>query len=58
MTTKLYKVQTWDTTGKLTNHYEVQLDGATALKSLRTFLKSKFTHVEIVAFPSQRKTRG
>ncbi len=55
---KLYKVQTWDTTGKLTNHYDVQLEGAAALKSLRTFLKSKFTHVEIVALPAQRKTRG
>lgn len=52
---KLYKVQTWDTTGKLTNHYEVQLDGAAELKRLKTFLQSKFTHVAVVSLPPPRK---
>lgn len=52
---KTYLVQTWNAEGGLSNNYEVSLETAAELGSLKKFLRSKSPHV-VVTPVRPRKT--
>lgn len=52
MATKLYKIQTWDKAGALTNSYEAEIDTPAHYRELLKFLQAKWAHVVIV--PTKR----
>lgn len=57
MSSKLYMVQTWDSDGARTNHYEAWLSGPAEVRALKKFLQQKAALVSIVVLPAAKRAR-
>jgi hypothetical protein len=50
---KTYQVQTWNPDGSLKDHYRVDVESDSALRQLRSFLKTHSAHVMLTPLPKK-----
>jgi hypothetical protein len=55
MSTRTYKVQTWDDHGALKNHYLVEIGSPAELRHLTKFLRQTAAHVVIAPVAKEKQ---